>query len=263
MKIISRIICVILAVIMCAGLVACSSYNEPTGKARYDYKNSKTNYGTNIFMKYVEREIDSMKVEDFVPSSQQSDYVLIKVKNYGDIVVLLRYDVAPVTVENFKKLTAEKFFDGTVFHRVIEGFMIQGGTNTVNPDYDPEKEGSTTYLPKEADSIKGEFNRNGVENNLRHYRGVISMARVGAATDASQADKERAYNSASSSFFIVHEYGASAKNLDGDYASFGYVLAGMDVVDAIAGCDVWGAGTDFPLPVENIVIESVTFVEPK
>ena len=114
MKRIAAIISVVLACVLCFSLVACSSYEEPTGKARYDYQNSKTLYGKNIFMKYVEREIDSMKAEDFVPSEQQSDYVLIRVKDYGDIVVLLRHDVAPITVENFKKLVSEKFYDGTI-----------------------------------------------------------------------------------------------------------------------------------------------------
>lgn len=263
MKKIAAILSVILALVMCMGLVACTGYEEPTGKARYDYQNSKTGYGKDIFMKYVEREIDSMKAADFVASEQESDYVLIKVKDYGDIVVLLRHDVAPVTVENFKKLVAEGFYDGTIFHRVIKGFMIQGGGNIPNPDYDPKVEGSTSYIPKEADSIKGEFRSNGFENNLKHYRGVISMARVGAASNASAEEIEKANNSASSQFFIVHEYGSSSQNLNGDYATFGYVLAGMDVVDAIATCKVWGAGSDFPLPAEDIVIESVTFVEPK
>jgi peptidyl-prolyl cis-trans isomerase B (cyclophilin B) len=252
MKIFAKIACIALAMIMCLGFVACSSYVEPTGKAYYDYKSSKTNYGKNIFMKYVEKEINSMKAEDFVASEQQSDYVLIKVKDYGDIVVLLRHDVAPKTVENFKKLTAEGFYDGTIFHRVIKDFMIQGGGNIVNPDYDPENSNSPTYLAKESETIKGEFTSNGHENNLKHARGVISMARVSGQND-----------SASSQFFIIHEYYASSQALNGDYAAFGYVLAGMDVVDAIATCPVFAAGSESPLPVTTIVIESVTFVEPK
>ena len=260
MKRFFKIACIVLAAIMCVSLVAC--YKEPSGKARYDHKSSKTGYGKDIFMKNVEKEIGSYKVEDFEASDQQSDYVLIKVKNYGDIVVLLRRDVAPLTVENFKKLTAEGFYDGTIFHRVIEGFMIQGGGNIVNPDYDPQK-GNATYIAKKADSIKGEFTSNGFVNNLKHVRGVISMARVGASPTASAAEKEKAHNSASSQFFIVHETGDSAINLNGDYASFGYVLAGLEVVDAIATCEVWGKGSEAPLPAIDIIIESVTFVQPK
>ncbi len=252
MKNIARIACLLLAAIMCAGLVACGSSGDPMGKVRYDYRSSPTNYGKKIFMENVIKEIDSMKADDFVASAEQSDYVKISVKDYGDIVVLLRSDVAPKTVQNFKKLTSEKFYDGTVFHRVIKGFMIQGGGNTVNTDKDGDDKTSADYIPKKADSIVGEFTSNGFENNLKHERGVISMARVGGQND-----------SASSQFFIVHEYGASAKNLNGDYATFGYVLAGMDVVDAIATCAVFAEDSDAPLPVKDIIIESITFVERK
>ncbi|MBE6583525.1 MAG: peptidylprolyl isomerase [Ruminococcaceae bacterium] len=239
---------------MCAGLVACS-----TGKAFYDYRKSKTNYGTNIFTKNVEKEINSMKAEDFVPSSQQSDYVLIKVKDYGSIVVLLRRDVAPKTVENFKKLTAEKFYDGTIFHRVIENFMIQGGRTVVATD----SNGVHTYKSKDAAEINGEFATNGFENNLNHVRGVISMARRGTDSNATQEQVTAANNSATSEFFIVQKTTADSTALDGNYAAFGYVLAGMEVVDAIAACEVLNKGTDFPMPVRDVIIESVTFVEPK
>ena len=255
-----KILCIVVAAIMCVSLVAC--YKEPTGKAYYNYRKSNTGYGEKIFMKNVEKEINAYKAEDFVASEQESDYVLIKVKNYGDIVVLLRHDVAPITVENFKKLVSEGFYDGTIFHRVIENFMIQGGGNIVNPDYDPEK-GNATYIAKSSDSIKGEFTSNGFVNNLKHVRGVISMARVGASANASAAEIEKANNSAASQFFIVHKTGASSVNLNGDYATFGYVLAGMEVVDAIATCEVWGKGTDAPLPAVDVVIESITFVERK
>lgn len=264
MKRIFSILAIALVFVMCAGLIACtgSDYVEPTGKAYYDYKNSPTSYGEKIFMRTVIQEIDSMKVDDFEPSDQQSDYVLIKVKGYGEIVVLLRHDVAPETVENFKKLTAEKFYDGTIFHRVIEGFMIQGGGMVPNAEKGTDGE-KTDYVSKQAGKIDGEFTNNGFKNNLKHVRGVISMARVGAASTASDAQKKAANNSASSQFFIVHKTEASAVNLNGDYATFGYVLAGMDVVDAIAECEVIGKGTDMPMPLNDIVIESVTFVQPK
>lgn len=133
--------------------------------------------------------------------------VAIDVKDYGTITVDLYDELAPITVENFKKLVGEGFYDGLTFHRIIEGFMIQGG--------DPEGTGAGGS----DENIKGEFSANGVENNLSHVRGVISMARA------------KAYDSASSQFFIVHE---DSTFLDGQYAAFGMVKDGMDVVDAIA-----------------------------
>ena len=248
MNTLKKIICLFLAI--CAlGLVAisCDKQEEITDEAFYDYNDSKTGSGTKINTMFVEREIDSMTADQFVVSDKQSDYVLIKVKDYGDIVVLLRGDVAPITVENFKKLVSEGFYNGTVFHRVIKNFMIQGGGCIVVPNEDGKGE---TFKEKESPAIKGEFTSNGVENNLRHVRGVISMART--------SEK----NSASSQFFIIHQSGMSAANLNGDYASFGYVLAGMDVVDAIASCQVFG-DANAPIPLNDVVIESITFVEPK
>ena len=241
MKTIFRAICIILTVlVVCVAVAACDS--APKGRAAYDPEKSVTGEGTAIRIGKVKEEINSMSVTDFVPSEQKSDYVLIKVENYGDIVVVLRRDVAPETVKNFKKLVAAGFYNGTVFHRVIENFMIQGGGYTVEVN---GKESG--FKEKAADSIKGEFASNSFTNNLLHVRGVISMAR---AND---------YNSASSQFFIMHE---GSSDLNGKYASFGYVLAGMDVVDAIATCKVTG-NANSPAPVENVVISSVTFVEPK
>ena len=244
-----KIICLVLAV--CALGILTISCDKPkeeiSDKAFYDYDNSRTGKGTDIQAMYVKREIDSMEVEDFEPSNKQSDFVLIKVKNYGEIVVLLRSDVAPATVANFKKLVADGFYNETVFHRVIEHFMIQGGGCIVEKNEDGKGE---TFKEKESPTIKGEFTSNGFENNLYHIRGVISMARIGEQN-----------NSASSQFFIVHESGYSASMLNGDYASFGYVLAGMDIVDAIAKCKVFGPA-ESPIPIENVVIESITFVEP-
>ena len=133
-------------------------------------------------------------------------YVEIEVENYGVITAELYADIAPITVTNFVKLVNEKFYDGLTFHRIISGFMIQGG--------DPLGNG-TGGSP---DKIKGEFSANGVKNDLKHERGVLSMAR------SSQM------NSASSQFFIMHQ---DAPHLDGQYAAFGKVIKGMEVVDAI------------------------------
>lgn len=136
-----------------------------------------------------------------------SDKVVMKVKKYGTIELELYPEYAPITVANFKKLVNEKFYDGLTFHRIMKGFMIQGG--------DPEGTGAGGS----EENIKGEFRSNGVDNPLSHERGVISMARSGFP------------NSASSQFFICD---ADDKFLDGEYAAFGRVTSGMEVVDKIA-----------------------------
>ena len=134
----------------------------------------------------------------------------IEMENGKVIKAELYPEVAPITVENFSKLIDENFFDGLVFHRVIEGFMIQGG------GFD------AVGYHKEAESIKGEFDSNGVKNELKHTRGVLPMARTMFP------------NSASSQFFIMHR---DAPHLDGQYAGFGKVTEGIEVVDEIAVCD--------------------------
>ena len=134
-------------------------------------------------------------------------HAVIDVKDYGVIKVELNADEAPITVTNFVKLAKDGFYDGLTFHRIINGFMIQGG--------DPEGNGTGGS----DETIKGEFSANGVDNVLKHTRGAISMAR------------SQDYDSASSQFFIMHETNDS---LDGQYAVFGYVYEGMDVVDKIA-----------------------------
>ena len=156
--------------------------------------------------------------------------VVIQMQNGGEIKIELDEQAAPKTVQNFKNLVQKGFYDGLTFHRVIKGFMIQGGcprgTGTGGPGY----------------TIEGEFAANGVENPLKHSRGVISMAR---AMDP---------NSAGSQFFIMHE---DAPHLDGQYAAFGRVVSGMEVVDEIAECD-----TDYSdKPMKNIVMERVYLEE--
>lgn len=133
-------------------------------------------------------------------------HVTIDVQDYGTITLELDADEAPISVTNFVNLAEEGFYDGLTFHRIISGFMIQGG--------DPKGNGTGGS----DTTIKGEFSENGVENNISHVRGTISMAR---ANDP---------DSASSQFFIVHE---DSTFLDGQYAAFGHVTDGMDVVDAI------------------------------
>ena len=133
-------------------------------------------------------------------------YAEIEVEDYGTISLELDADTAPITVTNFVNLAKDGFYDGLTFHRIIDGFMIQGG--------DPPGNGTGGS----DETIKGEFSDNGVENDISHVRGTISMAR------SSDPD------SASSQFFIVHQ---DSTYLDGQYAAFGHVTDGMDVVDAI------------------------------
>ncbi|MDY4743627.1 MAG: peptidylprolyl isomerase [Lachnospira sp.] len=145
-------------------------------------------------------------------SSQSSEllsgkhHISIEVSNYGTIKAELDADTAPITVTNFINLANSGFYDGLTFHRVIDGFMIQGG--------DPEGNGTGGSSEK----IKGEFSNNGIDNNISHTRGTISMARSSA------------YNSASSQFFIMQK---DTTSLDGQYAAFGTVTDGMDIVDKI------------------------------
>ncbi len=137
--------------------------------------------------------------------------VVIEMENGKKIKIELYPEIAPITVANFEKLAKEGFYDGLIFHRVIENFMIQGGC----PD--------GTGMGGPGYSIKGEFASNGVKNDLKHTRGVISMAR------------SMRPDSAGSQFFIMHK---DAPHLDGEYAAFGRVVEGMDVVDEIACVEV-------------------------
>ncbi|MBQ0083746.1 MAG: peptidylprolyl isomerase [Clostridiales bacterium] len=134
-------------------------------------------------------------------------YADIDIKNYGVITVKLDQKAAPITVSNFINLSNSGFYNGLTFHRIMEGFMMQGG--------DPNGNGTGGS----NQNIKGEFTANGVSNSLSHTRGAISMARA------------TPYDSASSQFFIVHQ--DSSFSLDGQYAVFGYVKSGMDIVDKI------------------------------
>mgnify|MGYP004527286781 CR=1 FL=1 len=131
---------------------------------------------------------------------------IIKIKDYGNIKVKLDKSNAPITVDNFVKLSKNKFYDNLTFHRIIDGFMIQGG--------DPLKNGTGNGDQK----IKGEFKNNGVNNLLKHKRGTISMAR---SSD---------YNSGSCQFFIMQK---DNESLDGNYAAFGNVISGIEIVDKI------------------------------
>ena len=184
-----------------------------------------------VNMTEVKSEINSLTAEDFAETTEVTDYVKITVKDFGDIVLRLRPDIAPKTVENFRKLVKDGHYSGKIFHRVMQNFMIQGG------GFDG------TGTQHKVDAIKGEFTSNGHTNNLLHVRGVLSMARTNVP------------DSASNQFFICD---ATSEHLDGDYAAFGYVLAGMDVVDAIAAVDTDGNDK----PYDNVIIEKAVFVNP-
>lgn len=155
---------------------------------------------------------------------------IIEVKDFGTMEVELNPSVAPITVENFVKLANKGFYNGLTFHRVIKGFMIQGGcpkgNGTGGPGY----------------SIKGEFYANGINNPIKHVRGVISMAR---AMDP---------DSAGSQFFIMHK---DAPHLDGQYAAFGKVISGIEVVDAIASVET----NYYDMPLNKVVIKSIKIEE--
>ena len=153
--------------------------------------------------------------------------IKIEMENGGIITLELDPAAAPITVANFEKLVKEGFYDGLIFHRVIAGFMIQGGDPT------------GTGMGGAAEKIKGEFAANGVNNPIKHKRGVISMARSSMP------------NSASSQFFIMHQ---DAPHLDGSYAAFGHVTSGIEVVDEIAECQ-----TDFrDKPIKEQKIKTIT-----
>mgnify|MGYP000234733148 FL=1 len=173
------------------------------------------------------------------PESKTTDtkgkyHAKIKVKDYGTIEVELDGDTAPITVANFIKLVNEKFYDGLTFHRIMSGFMIQGG--------DPLGNGTGGS----DETIKGEFSSNGVENNISHKRGVISMAR------SSDPD------SASSQFFIMHQ---DSTYLDGEYAAFGKVTKGMKVVDKICEDATPTDGNGTIEKADQPVIESIRMVD--
>jgi len=156
--------------------------------------------------------------------------VTITMDDGKDIKIELYPDIAPITVENFVKLVKDGFYDGLTFHRIIPGFMIQGG--------DPEGTG----MGGPGWTIKGEFSSNGVKNDLKHTRGVISMAR------------SMNPNSAGSQFFIMHK---DSPHLDGDYAAFGKVTEGMEEVDRIASIP-----TDWnDAPKVSVTMTKVTVIE--
>ena len=178
----------------------------------------------------IEVEYKDVQIGENFDFSRLSNFVKIDVKDYGSIIILLRPDVAPITVNNFKKLVHEGFYNGLTFHRAVKGTMIEGG------------EIDADGVIHDTDMIYGEFAQNNFTNNLPHIKGVISMSRKNIP------------DSAAGGFFIVC---GDAPQLDGRYAAFGYVIEGMEIVEAIENAEV-GAND---APTTPIVIEKITFME--
>lgn len=177
-------------VLLAAVITGCSSDKKDEGKAKQEASDQSGD------------ETDDHK-EDLLSGLHHAE---IEINDYGTITLELDADTAPISVTNFVTLAKDGFYDGLTFHRIISGFMIQGGDPSGNGTGGSDTE------------IKGEFSSNGVENNIAHERGVISMAR------------SQKPDSASSQFFIVHQ---DSPHLDGDYAAFGHVTSGIEIVDQI------------------------------
>ena len=175
----------------------------------------------------------------FTETDSETDRIKIEMNDGRIILAVLSNKDTPITIANFKKLVSEKYYDGLIFHRVIKDFMIQTGDPT------------GTGMGGSEETIKGEFSQNGVENNLSHTKGVLSMARRGGNPETAET-----MNSASSQFFIVQ---ADSTYLDGQYASFGRVFAGLDAVDDIATVET--DSNDKPITEQKI--KTIRFIEIK
>lgn len=204
---------------------ALSNGDEITIKAKYSKSKAKD---LGLTIKNPTKKVKVSGLKDLLTGYYDCE---IKVKNYGSIKLKLDANIAPITVSNFVGLANDGFYNGLTFHRIIKGFMIQGG----------DSNGDGTGGSKQT--IKGEFSANGVDNPLKHTRGVISMAR------------SQSYDSASSQFFIMHE---DTSSLDGQYAAFGCAYSGMDIVDKICD-DVKTEDSNGTVSKKNQpVIESIT-----
>lgn len=205
------------AMLIVAGLTSCGTDSTSGAEASSNTAGSKEN-----------------STEETKNMLTGKHHVEITVKDKGVIAVELDADTAPITVTNFVELANSGFYNGLTFHRIIEGFMIQGG--------DPKGNG-TGGSDK---NIKGEFAANGIKNDISHERGVISMARSSA------------YNSASSQFFIMHK---TSTHLDGQYAAFGHVTSGMDIVDDLAENTPVSDSNGTVLKANQPVIESIKVID--
>lgn len=225
------IITILVAILLIAGMVGYALYNNQKTKKPNNNENKTEN--TVVSDKEENTVADENKEENKV-YSKGKHHAEIVIKDYGTIALELDADVAPITVENFAQLVNEGFYNGLTFHRIISGFMIQGG--------DPQGTG----MGGSDKEIKGEFAANGVKNNISHTRGVISMARA------------TAYDSASSQFFIVHQ---DSKFLDGNYAGFGRVTSGIEIVDKICADTKVEDNNGTVLKANQPIIEKITMID--
>ena len=229
----ARIGLIIMIVLSLFALTACGEKraSEPSKSLQETVDSDLTSAQTERTTEGSITQMSSLPVSGYAKTEEKTNFVEIVMDSGNSIVIELRPDQAPLTVANFQKLVSEKFYDGLIFHRIIQGFMIQGG--------DP----AGTGLGGSNETIKGEFSSNGVDNNLMHKRGAISMART------------RDPNSASSQFFICD---ADSPHLDGSYAAFGSVVFGMEEVDRVAALRV----DAHDRPLNPPVMTSVHFVTP-
>lgn len=228
---------VIVIMIIAMGIYAVVNNNQKDEGKRENIEN------TNEESNSISGNIEKNQVENTQTNNESGEnnmystgkhHAEIVVKNYGTIALELDADVAPITVENFANLVNEGFYNGLTFHRIISGFMIQGG--------DPLGNGTGGS----SKTIKGEFASNGVKNSISHVRGTISMARSSMP------------NSASSQFFIVHQ---DSTFLDGQYAAFGTVTSGMDVVDKICEDTVVEDNNGTVAAKNQPIIEKITMID--
>lgn len=229
------IIAVVIAIMIIAmGIYAVVNNNKKDEEKRKNTNEESNSISGNIEKNQVENTQTNNESEENKMYSTGKHHAEIVVKNYGTIALELDADIAPITVENFANLVNEGFYNGLTFHRIISGFMIQGG--------DPLGNGTGGS----SKTIKGEFASNGVKNSISHVRGTISMARSSMP------------NSASSQFFIVHQ---DSTFLDGQYAAFGTVTSGMDVVDKICEDTVVEDNNGTVAAKNQPIIEKITMID--
>ena len=225
---------VIVLMIIAMGIYAVVNNNKKDEEKRKNTNEESNSISGNIEKNQVENTQTNNESEENNMYSTGNHHAEIVVKNYGTIALELDADIAPITVENFANLVNEGFYNGLTFHRIISGFMIQGG--------DPLGNGTGGS----SKTIKGEFASNGVKNSISHVRGTISMARSSMP------------NSASSQFFIVHQ---DSTFLDGQYAAFGTVTSGMDVVDKICEDTVVEDNNGTVAAKNQPIIEKITMID--
>lgn len=225
---------VIVLMIIAMGIYAVVNNNQKDEEKRENTNNEVNSINENVEENQVANTQTNNESEENNMYSTGKHHAEIVVKNYGTIALELDADIAPITVENFANLVNEGFYNGLTFHRIISGFMIQGG--------DPLGNGTGGS----SKTIKGEFASNGVKNSISHVRGTISMARSSMP------------NSASSQFFIVHQ---DSTFLDGQYAAFGTVTSGMDVVDKICEDTVVEDNNGTVAAKNQPIIEKITMID--